>query len=279
MESLSSLGLILEAPESILAQTPFAQFDQLSEQLQGETGGAAVRLGLYRAANGDKATIRLVCASQQLPEGVRALVASARREGAQIRDKLQQTLGGLDLGEVADYDLLPSGPSGMRRPRSSEAAAAVSTAKQPTRPSRPAPVVERAAAPVSSISADAADAKTASSAPPPSAKKRAPERPAVEAIAAPPTPASTPAAPASAPPAAERPQAERPAAAASASGAAAPSGGAERELPLWRTSTPMINSSGTTGRRTATCAERVRERLESDSSPTTPRCATTWFAP
>jgi hypothetical protein len=167
MDSLSSLGLILEAPEAILAKTPFAQFDQLSEQLQSETGGAAVRLGLYRTANGDKATVRLVCASHQLPEGVRGMVAAARREGAQIRDKLQQTLNGLDLGEIAEFDLLPAGPSGLRRQRSEPAATPTAQPARPARAPAPPPAVERAT--------EATIAKTSPATPSPSAERSAAE--------------------------------------------------------------------------------------------------------
>ena len=249
MESLSSLGLILEAPEAILAKTAFAQFDQLSEQLQSETGGAAVRLGLYRTANGEKATIRLVCASQQLPEGVRAMVASARREGAQIRDKLQQTLGGLDLGEIAEFDLLPSGPSGLRRPRASEpAAAAPAQAARPPRPAA-APPVERAT--------EATSAKTTAPAPAPSpaaggSERTAPERAVAEA--------SAPAASAAATPA---PAANPSVAPASASPAS--SGGGEREtsaLAYLNTYDQLVRDYRNADNDAA--RQRVRERLEAD---------------
>ena len=205
MESLSTVGLVLEAPEAILAQTPFTQFDQLSEQLKEETGGSAVRLGLYRSSHGDKATIRLVCASQQLPEGVRAMVAAARREGGQIRDKLQQTLGGLDLGEVADFELL-------RRPRAGEPAP--SPVEAPVRAARP-------------IATSAAER--------PVAAKSTRPAPAVEAS----SPATS--APASAPSVAERASSERAPAVVSASSAAAPSASAAAERSA---SAPSASTSG-----------------------------------
>jgi cell division GTPase FtsZ len=135
MESLSSLGLVIEAPEAILGATPFTFFEQISEQLKDETGGAAVHLGVYRNKHADKAAIRLVCSSQQLPEGVREMVAAARREGAQIRDKMQQTLTGLDLGDIEEYELLRTSPGVVRRPRITEGAATPST--PPRRPYRP----------------------------------------------------------------------------------------------------------------------------------------------
>ena len=252
MESLSSLGLILEAPEAILAKTPFAQFDQLSEQLQGETGGAAVRLGLYRTANGDKATVRLVCASQQLPEGVRAMVATARREGAQIRDKLQQTLGGLDLGEIAEFDLLPTGASGLRRPRAGEPAPA--PAVQQARPSRPAsaptPTVERAT--------EATRAKTSPAAPAPSATAGGSERAAPERVVA---EASAPAASAAVAAAPAASTGGTPAAAS----APASGGGAEREtsaLAYLNTYDQLVRDYRNADNDAA--RQRVRERLEAD---------------
>lgn len=173
MDSLSSLGLVLEVPEAILAQTPFAQFERLSEQLKDKTGGAAVHLGLYRSGNADKATIRLLCASQQLPEGVREMVASARREGAQLRDKLQQTLTGLDLGDIAEYEFLRTAPGAVRQPRSTEPAAMPGTplprpslkpasTPQPE-PSAPAASTGVAPDPASASPSPAASAPTASS--------------------------------------------------------------------------------------------------------------------
>lgn len=147
MESLSSIGLVIEAPESILGNTPFSFFEQISEQLKDETGGAAVHLGVYRSKHADKATIRLVCSSQSLPEGVREMVAAARREGAQIRDKMQQTLTGLDLGEIEEYELQRTSPGVVRRPRITEQGAVTPSAppRRPYRPSNaPAPRAEAA---------------------------------------------------------------------------------------------------------------------------------------
>jgi len=209
MDSLSSLGLVLEVPEAILAQTPFAQFERLSEQLKDKTGGAAVHLGLYRSGNADKATIRLLCASQQLPEGVREMVASARREGAQLRDKLQQTLTGLDLGDIAEYEFLRTGPGAVRQPRSTEPAATPGTPpRRPLRPSTtPEPSAVAASASVAPNSASASpspDASAPPSSPTSTADDAQPEqRLAAEAGAnvAPDSEAASPGAAASTPPA------------------------------------------------------------------------------
>lgn len=149
LESVSSLGLVLEAPDSILSSTPFSFFEQLSEQLKDETGGAAVHLGVYRDNDAEKATIRLVCASATLPEGVREMVSAARREGAQLRDKMQQTLTGLDLGEIEEYELLRTSPGIVRRPRITEqppggGGERATMSRRPFRPSAP-PQAERTA--------------------------------------------------------------------------------------------------------------------------------------
>jgi cell division GTPase FtsZ len=148
LETVSSLGLVLEAPDSILSSTPFSFFEQLSEQLKDETGGAAVHLGVYRDNDAEKATIRLVCASATLPEGVREMVSAAKREGAQLRDKLQQTLTGLDLGEIEEYELLRTSPGVVRRPRITEhpqSGGSANVSRRPFRPSAP-PQAERTAA-------------------------------------------------------------------------------------------------------------------------------------
>jgi cell division GTPase FtsZ len=132
LETVSYLGLVLEAPESILSSTPFSFFEQISEQLKDETGGGAVYLGVYRDESAQQATVRLVCSSQSLPEGVREMVSAARREGAQLRDKLAQTLTGLDLGEIEEYELFRTSPGAVRRPRIVEP---ISRSKAPPRAS------------------------------------------------------------------------------------------------------------------------------------------------
>jgi cell division GTPase FtsZ len=135
LENVSYLGLVLEAPESILSSTPFSFFEQISEQLKDETGGGAIYLGVYRDDQAQQATVRLICSSQTLPEGVREMVSAARREGAQLRDKLAQTLTGLDLGEIEEYELFRSSPGTIRRPRIAEQPGA--GARKSGRPSAP----------------------------------------------------------------------------------------------------------------------------------------------
>ena len=115
LETVSYLGLVIEAPESMLKKTPFSFFEQISEQLKDETGGGATYLGVYRNDGAEQATIRLVASSQAVPEGIQEIVSAAKREGAQLRDKLQQTLSGLDLGEIEEYELFRTSPGAIRR--------------------------------------------------------------------------------------------------------------------------------------------------------------------
>jgi cell division GTPase FtsZ len=151
LDSVSYLGLVLEAPESILSSTPFSFFEQLSEQLKDETRGGAIYLGVYRDDRAQQATVRLVCASQALPEGIREMVSAAKREGAQLRDKLQQTLTGLDLGELEEYDLFRSSPGTVRRPRIPEQPAS-GAARRPFRASGAPPAREPASSAAASAS-------------------------------------------------------------------------------------------------------------------------------
>jgi cell division GTPase FtsZ len=156
LETVSYLGLVIEAPSSMLSQTPFSFFEQVSERLKEETGGGASYLGVYRDESASQATVRLVCASQSLPEGVREMVSAAKREGAQLRDKLQQTLTGLDLGEIEEYELLRTSPGSIRRPRIPE-----QTARRSVRP----PAGERPSLPVPPRASAAAPASPAATAP------------------------------------------------------------------------------------------------------------------
>jgi cell division GTPase FtsZ len=178
LETVSSLGLVLEAPDAILGSTPFSFFEQLSEQLKDETGGAAVHLGVYRDNDAEKATIRLVCASAALPEGVREMVSAARREGAQLRDKMQQTLTGLDLGEIEEYELLRTSPGVVRRPRITEQPGPAGVSRRPAfRPSAPPQAERSAQAAAAKDTKDAKDAKE-----PKEPKEAAPALPTIPSI-------------------------------------------------------------------------------------------------
>ncbi len=117
LESVSYLGLALDAPGSLLSSTPFSLFEQINEKLKDETDGAAVYIGTYRDDKAEKATLRVVASTQSLPEGMRDMVGVAKREGAQLRSKLDRTMGRLDLTEIDQIQLFRAGASASRRSR------------------------------------------------------------------------------------------------------------------------------------------------------------------
>ena len=114
-ENITYLGLVIEAPESVLANAPFAMFEWLTEQIKAETHGAATYLGIYKSSSQDsQATLRVFASSQALPDGVQTVVEQATREGGQLQEKLQRNVSGLELGQLAALDLFRSNP-GRRR--------------------------------------------------------------------------------------------------------------------------------------------------------------------
>jgi cell division GTPase FtsZ len=122
LEDVSYLGLVIEAPETLLAHTPFSVFERLSEQLKAETRGGAIHIGVYR--NNDPklgATVRVIASSQSLPDGIQEIVGQARREGSLLRAKLQRGPAGLDLADFEESELLDTGtPVRRRRLRSTD---------------------------------------------------------------------------------------------------------------------------------------------------------------
>jgi cell division GTPase FtsZ len=135
LENVAYLGLVLEAPEALLKSTPFSLFEHIGEQLKDETRGGAVYIGVYRVDNTTEATVRVLCSTQALPEGVQEMVSVAKREGAQLREKLQKTLTGLDLGEIEEYELFRTSPGTIRR-RVAEAPQPRKVAARPSMPAR-----------------------------------------------------------------------------------------------------------------------------------------------
>jgi len=106
LEQVATIGIAIQAPEDVLARTPFAFFDRLNEHVKDATCGAACYLGVYRnRSKSNRVALHLVCSSQQLPTGILAMVNDARREGSVLRDKLQQTLAPLDVSELEQFDL------------------------------------------------------------------------------------------------------------------------------------------------------------------------------
>jgi cell division GTPase FtsZ len=141
LENISYMGLVIEAPESMLADTPYSFFEHLNEQLKEETGGAAVYMGVYRSTGpSTQATVRLFGSSQQLPDGVQEMVGHAKREGGQLRAKLQRGMSALDLGEIEEYELFRTSPGTRRRVTESSAGevpARPASVRPPPRPVAP----------------------------------------------------------------------------------------------------------------------------------------------
>jgi hypothetical protein len=106
LEQVATIGIVIQAPDEVLARTPFAFFERLNESVKSTTNGAACYLGVYRnRTKNSRAALHLICSSQQLPNGIIAMVNDARREGGVLRDKLQQTLAPLDVSELEQFDL------------------------------------------------------------------------------------------------------------------------------------------------------------------------------
>lgn len=116
MEDLAYVGLIIEASGSVLAHTPFTFFNEVGERLKSGTSGAGIYMGVYRdehMAAGAPPTLRLLASTPSLPAGVSAIVSDAQREGGALRDKLSRSVSSLDLGDIADFDLLPARPPSL----------------------------------------------------------------------------------------------------------------------------------------------------------------------
>jgi cell division GTPase FtsZ len=132
LENVSYLGVVIEAPEAMLADTPFSFFEQINERLKDETGGAAIYMGVYRLnSRQTDATLRVFASSQSLPDGVQEMVSQAKREGGQLRSKLQRGLSALDLGEIEEYELFRTSPGAMRRRVTESAADATARSNRP----------------------------------------------------------------------------------------------------------------------------------------------------
>ena len=99
LASVAYLGLAIEAPERVLAETPFSLYEGIVEQTKHETGGAAVYVGLYAAPSEDaSATVRVLSCAHVVPASIAELVAEAQREAGAIQQKAAQHVGALDLG-------------------------------------------------------------------------------------------------------------------------------------------------------------------------------------
>jgi cell division GTPase FtsZ len=173
LENMSYMGLVIEAPDAMLADTPFSFFEHLNEQLKEETGGAALYIGVYRSSvPGTHATVRLFGSSQALPDGVQEMVGIAKREGSQLRAKLQRSVSSLDLGEIEEYELFRTSPGARRR---------IAESSPIESPGRPAPR-PRSQPPARPFSPVASTRPVTSIPPPPPGSNVMPDRDAYEQL-------------------------------------------------------------------------------------------------
>lgn len=121
MSDIAYLGFVVEASGELLANTPFKSFNEVSERLKAATANAGMYLGVYRNDQmpSHTTTLRMLASTSTLPSGIQGIVDAARREGSVLREKLARSAGHLDLGEIAEFDLLPqrlaAGAGGHRR--------------------------------------------------------------------------------------------------------------------------------------------------------------------
>lgn len=122
---ISYVGLVIEAPEDALERSSIQDFEAIAEDLKAQTGGAAIYHGLYRSAEANGITLRLLATTQSMPHRMTEILTDARREGQVLGEKVAEELPTLDLGEISDYSLFRtrSRPSDrQKRPSPSGAA-------------------------------------------------------------------------------------------------------------------------------------------------------------
>jgi len=109
ISDVAYLGLVVEASGERLANTPFTFFNEMSERLKSGTSGAGIYMGVYRNDQmpTHSATLRMLASTPTLPKGIQSVVNAAQREGSALREKLNRSVAALDLGDLADLDLLP----------------------------------------------------------------------------------------------------------------------------------------------------------------------------
>ncbi len=115
MADIAYLGLVVEASGDLLANTPFTFFNEVSERLKSGTSGAGIYMGVYRNDQmpSHTTTLRLLASTPTLPKGIQGIVNAAQREGSALRDKLNRSVASLELGDIADFDLLPARSGSM----------------------------------------------------------------------------------------------------------------------------------------------------------------------
>jgi hypothetical protein len=66
-------------------------------------------LGVYRNDQmpSHTTTLRILASTPTLPKGIQGIVDAAQREGSALHEKLSRSVGSLDLGDIANFNLLP----------------------------------------------------------------------------------------------------------------------------------------------------------------------------
>jgi hypothetical protein len=128
---IAYLGLVIEASgDYCSANTPFTFFNERKRDCSrvGRRAPAST-LGVYRKRSdaAHHCTLRLLASTPTLPKGIQNVVNAAQREGSALREKAQpQRCLRIDLGDLADLDLLPARSGSMPpvgRPRGAPRAA------------------------------------------------------------------------------------------------------------------------------------------------------------
>lgn len=128
---ISYVGLVIEAPESALADVPIAAFERIADALKTETEGAAVYFGIYKTDRDIPVTVRAIASTQSLPSAVRELLGDAKREGRILSEKVQADLQALELGEIESVELFRTGSRRGERGRRPRPASEAVTEKDP----------------------------------------------------------------------------------------------------------------------------------------------------
>lgn len=143
--TVSSMQIVIEAPEECLARTPARLEEHLRERWRSETAGASVDVSIYRS-EGNGPTVRVLASCAGIPARMEQLVTETAAEVRARRDKPRRTPT-LDLTALDDLDSHEEGhgngpphvPPAPRRRRISDIApkpAPASTASRIPTPSK-----------------------------------------------------------------------------------------------------------------------------------------------
>ncbi|MBX2810667.1 MAG: hypothetical protein KTR25_02610, partial [Myxococcales bacterium] len=135
-QDLSYVGLIIEASASILDNVSMSELETLTQILKSETQGSAIYPGIYLSENNSKATLRTLVSCTSVPQGILSLLDAAQTEGDWLRQKITRNAPSLELGDIANLDLLKTRTQSHRRP--SPPTTSPTTDRRVSSPSTPA---------------------------------------------------------------------------------------------------------------------------------------------